>query len=310
MVSLRLVRTPTPTAALVFVVLVPFTPARAQEESSIDIEVGASRRVGGRGITDREQRAHDRAYAPEEPLTEANLPGPGEPKRVEGLLALADRYVSTQSWDQACIKFDQLREEAGDEVIREADRGAVEAGRAYLECAKSAYLDRDFDRTEARLEASAAFIPASGRHDALRWKMLRDTYREKMANGDADGALARFEELQALRESEDERIWLGEQLAAAAWQAHDSGDEIRRDRLIEMGEAVAPMNVELRRLQDQLELTRVVGSNILLYGVGAAALVGVLTLLSRWRSRARIGGEPRPKRGKNPFLDDEDELAG
>ena len=297
---------------LIALLLLPgvVTPARAQEETSIDIDVGASRRVGGRGITDEDQRAYDRAYAPEEPLTEANLPGPGEPKRVEGLLALADRYVSTQSWEQACIKFDQLREEAGDEVIREADRGALEAGRAYLECAKDAYLDRDFDRTEALLIASATFIPESGRHEALRWKMLRDTYREKMTNGDVDGALARFEDLQAIRESEAERIWLGEQVAAAAWRAHEAGDEIRRDRLIEIGESVAPMNVELRRLQDQLQLTRVVGSNILLYGVGAAALVGLLTLLSRWRARARVGGEPRRKRQKNPFLDDEDELAG
>jgi hypothetical protein len=284
--------------------------ARAEEASSIDIDVGASRRVGGRGITDAEQRAYDRAYAPEAPLTEANLPGPGQPKRIEGLLALADRYVSTQSWDQACIKFDQLREEAGDEVIREADRGAVEAGRAYLECAKDAYLDRDFDRVEARLEASATFIPASGRHDALRWKMLRDTYREKMTKGDVDGALARFEDLQALRESEEERIWLGEQVAAAAWQAHEAGDEIRRDRLREIGGAIAPMNVKLRRLEDQLQLTRVVGSNLLMYGLGAAALVGLLTLLSRWRSRARVSGEPRRKRQKNPFLDDEDERAG
>lgn len=285
-------------------------PARADEETSIDIDIGASQRVGGRGITDEDQKAYDRAYAPPELLTEANLPGPGEPKRVEGLLALADRYVSTQSWKEACIKFDQLREEAGDEVIEAADRGAVEAGRAYLECAKAAYADRDFDRVEARLEASVTFIPPSGRHDALRWKMLRDAYREKMANGDAEGARARYEQLQALRESEEERLWFGEQLAAAARAAHEGGDDPRRDALMATAEAVAPMNVELRRLRDQLELTRTVGSNIVLYGAGAAALVGLLTLLSRWRSRARVGDGPARRRSKHPFLDDEDELVG
>lgn len=281
----------------------------AQEESSIDIDIGASQRVGGRGITDEDQRAYERAYEPDEPITEENLPGPGEKGRIEGLFTLAERYVSSGNmWTQACVKYDLLREEAGDEAIRERERGALDAGRSYLGCAKDAYRDGDFERAEEMLRISESFIGESGRHDALRWKMLRDSYRQKMSNGDFEGARDRFEEMQALRESEEERIWFGEQLATAAWAAHERGDEVRRDRLMEMGAQIAPLNVELRRLQDQLQLTRRVGSNIVIYGAGAALLVGLLTLLSRWRQRARVGVSA-PKRRKNPFLDDEDELA-
>jgi hypothetical protein len=284
--------------------------SRAQEETSVDIEIGSSRRVGGRGITDEDRRRYDRATEPDEPLTEANLPGPGEPRRTEGLHTLAERYIGSDMWKEACAKYDLLREEAGDDAIRERDRGALNAGRAYLGCAKRAYLDGDFDRAEEMLRVSESFIPSSGRHDALRWKMLRDGYREKVGAGDVDGGLEQFRRMQELRTDEDERLWLGEQIAAAAWSAHRKDDDLRRDHLMRLGHEIAPLNVELRRLERQTELTRTVGSNIVLYGVGGFVVVGILTLLSRWRSRARVqSGLARPRRRKNPFLDDEDEVG-
>jgi len=284
--------------------------ARAEDESSIDIDIGASRRVGGRGITDEDRRAYDRARQPDEPLTEENIPPPGHPKRIEALHTLADRYVGGNMWKEACVKYDRIREEGGEEAIRSRDRGAVDAGRSYLGCAKNAYLDGDFDRAEELLRVSETFMGASGRHEALRWKMLRDEVHEKAMNGDFGGAYERFRVLQDLRESEEERIWFGEQIAGAAWRAHEDDDPVRRDALVAIGEEVAPRNVELRRLKDQMALTGTVMSNIVVYGVGAFVVVGLLTLLSRRWARSRVGGGRTPKKlRKNPFLDDEDEIA-
>ncbi len=283
-----------------------FGGVASAQESSVPIELGTSRRVGGEGITEEARRRTRAAYAPEEPLTEANLPPPGNRKRIPALHELAQRHVGGSMWKEACRFYDMLEEEGGSEAILSHERGKVDAARSYLGCAKAAHADGNFERAEARLRQSEALLGnTTSRHRAVRWKMLRDQMRTKANSGDVDGAVRLHSELQALRKNEEERVWLGEQLASLAWEAHEEGDEHRRDHIMQAAESVSPMNVELRRLKDQKNLQGDVLTNILKYGGIGVLVVVVLTLLSRWRATARVG-VARPKRNK--FLDDDDEL--
>jgi hypothetical protein len=277
---------------------------------SLPIELGTSRRVGGDGITDEEQARTRAAYAPEEPLTEANLPPPGSKKRIDSLHELAERNAGGRQWKDACRFYDLVLEEAGLEGFDVRERGRIEANKSYLGCANAAFVAREYDRAETLIARGEKILGSTtSRHEALRWKILRDQYRAKVGAGDLGGATRLYGRMQDMRQSEDERIWFGEQLARLAWDAHNEGDELRRDTLITAAEEVAPRNVELRRLQDTLQLGDEVLRNILFYGIGSAAVLGLLTLFSRWRQRALVGAAARPKRKKNPFLDEEDELA-
>ncbi len=278
------------------------------QDTSVDIDLESSRRIGGRGLTESDKRAYDRSLVHDDVLSEENLPGPGEPRRMEGLHKLGEQYVASGQWPEACVKYDLIVEEGGREALEERDRALITAGRAYLGCAKDAYSDDAFERAEHYLTRSEDLMGTTGRHRALRWKMLRDEVHEKVAKGDLEGAFSRYSKLQEQREDEDERLWFGEQLALAARAAHDAGDAVTRDRLVELAETVAPMNVELRQLQSDMNLTSVVARNIVIYGVGGMLAAGVLIVLSRWRSRARVGLKPARRR-KNPFLDDEDEVV-
>lgn len=274
------------------------------QEGSVPIELGTSSRVGGDGITDDERRRVRAAYAPDEPLTEANLPPPGSRKRIEALHELAQRYVGGSMWMDACRFYDMLKDEGGEEAILSHERGKIDGSRSYLGCAKAAHADRDFARAEEWLEKSESLLGnTSSRHRALRWKMLRDQMREKALAGDVDGAMSLHRKLQDLRSNEDERVWLGGQLASLAWEAHEEGDEMRRDHVMSAAEEVSPQNVELRRLQEQLNLQANVLSNILKYGGVVVVAVLLFSLYTRWRASARIGVK---QTRRNKFLDDDD----
>ncbi|NJK89075.1 MAG: hypothetical protein HC923_06495 [Myxococcales bacterium] len=296
---------------LAWIVMQPLGPTRAQD-TSVDIDFGRSTRVGGDGILDEDIARSRREDAPREPVTEETLPAPGHPKRLEGLFEIADRHVGGQLWSEACMAYDRLLDEAGTEAVRARDRGPIDSGRAYLECAKDSFQAGDFDRTEVLLTKSESLMGSSGRHDALRRKMLVAEYRKKMMSGDTEGAFAGYQTLlKKAPDLDDERLWFAEELAKAAWASHEEGDVETRDRLMTWAKQVSPMNVELRRLEKQLGLQETVGMNILTYGLGGIALVGLLAMLSSWRARARVRteGGSAPRRRKNPFLDDEDELA-
>lgn len=273
------------------------------QEGSVPIEVGSSRRVGGGGITDEDRARTRAAYAPEEPLTEANLPPPGDKKRIPSLHELAQRNVGGGLWKDACRFYDMIKAEGGTEAILKHERGKVDGSRSYLNCANAAFAAGDFDRAEMLLTESEKLLgDTTSRHRALRWKMLRDQMREKANSGDVDGAVRLHNELQSLKENEDERVWLGEQLARLAWEAHEEGDELRRDHIMGLATDVSPMNTELRRLEDQLTLQGEVLTNIAIYGGAIVLVIIVFGLLSRWRAAARVGVKRAPR---NKFIDDD-----
>jgi len=281
----------------------------AHAQDSLPIELGTSQRVGGRGVTEEAQARYDAAYAPEEPLTEANLPPPGHRKRFESLHELAERNAGGRQWKDACRFYDLIIEEGGMDAINARERGRVEAARSYLGCASNAHRKGEFDAAEALISKSVEVQgTTSSRHEALQWKIYRDQLRRKMTNGDAEGALTLYGKLSNIREDEDERIWLGEQLAEAAWAAHEEGDEIRRDTLMSHLETLAPQNTRYRALLDQMALGGEVLRSVAIYGLGGIALVTIFGLFTSWRSRARVGAAGKT-RNKNKFIDEEDELV-
>lgn len=284
-------------------------PAAAQEESSPDIELGSSR-IGGPGLTERERKRVKSWDEPEEYLTEETLPKPGDKKRLPALHTLAQRYVTTKQWKEACDKFDTIEAEFGAEAVAEHPDGKKNASWAYRRCAKTAAGQNDFDKAERLLDKSEKYGPSTAKHAAIREGMIREKYRKKMANGDVDGAIKLFEQAQKMREVEDERIWLGEQLAERAWAAFDSDDKIALESLMRRLEEIAPMNTEYRRLVEKIEGQKGFLKNALTLAGGVIGFIVLWGLFSRWRSAAKVnrvagGGGGRKK---NPFLDDDDDL--
>lgn len=277
-------------------------------QDSLPIQMGTSRRVGGDGITKEEIR-RSQAIREAEPLTEANLPPPGAKDREAKLQTLAMQQADYNDWDAACRLFNAWLSEFGEESLAKVDRGPQQASRSFLECAKKAHAKGSSEEAERLIDKSAGLVSGpSSRHQALQWKILRDRMHEKALAGAFESAMKLNEQLQAIREDEDERIWLGERLADSAWTAHREEDQFERDRAMALLEQVAPQNTEYRRLQEQMTLGDQVLRNIITYAAGGIAVVVLFGLLSGWRSRARVGAAGR--RGKrNKFIDEEDELA-
>jgi hypothetical protein len=271
--------------------------ARAQNEDPVDIEVG-TKRVGGPG-TEKQRKADDawdKALLEEDtPMTEETLPPKGDKKRMPGLHKLAQQYFGGGMWKDACDKYDQIIDEGGDEALALKPEAKTNAGRAYYECAQIAFRGADYEKTERILKKSEKYQANAARNQALRHKVKREKFRRLMGNGDVNGAIAIFKEFQAEQPSEDERIWMGEEIAKRAWEAYEAKDKIGTQDLIAKGEDIAPMNTELRKLKDKIKGEGSVLMNVLTYGVLAILVVVLGTQLSKWRGRQKVrraGGSP------------------
>lgn len=293
------------TAAFVCAVLLLASAPEAQaQETSIDVDVGSSR-IGGPGLTRRERRAVAAMDAPDEWITEETLKPKGHRKRLPGLHVLAKRYHDGKMWKEACEKYDIIQEEYPEDGLKVGKDGGKDvrrmAARSYLSCAKAKFASSDFDKAERLLKKSERFGVSDHRHEGLRRKMMREEYRKKLKNGDIGGAIALFEKYNSKHKDEDERIWLGEQLATKAWAAYKSKDEITLKERMSQLERIAPMNTEYRKLKEKIEAESGIVTQVL--GLGLAALLGVVLLnaFAKWRGRAKLGNMGP----KNPFLDDD-----
>lgn len=282
-------------AASIGLAAILLTPnAQAQDEEPVDIEVGSTR-IGGPGTA--KQRRDDAAWdaaAEEEaqPMTEETLPPKGDKKRMPGLHKLARQYFGGKMWKDACDKYDQIVEEGGDEAL-DADPklnpdAKKNAARSFYECAQIAFFGAEYDKVEKLLKKSEKYAPSDHRHAGLRHKINRENYRRSMANGDVAGAMTTFRQYQQEDKDEDERIWMGEELAKLAWAAYQSKDKIAMKDYIRYADEVAPMNTELRNLKKKIEGEEAVLSNILIWGGAAIAFVILATQLSKWRARAKV----------------------
>jgi tetratricopeptide (TPR) repeat protein len=278
------------------------------QDGPLDIDVSTSRVGGSNGVKGAkpakggggDEDADDRL------VTEDTLPKIGSPKRIPALHIIAKRYVGGKLWPEACARFDQISEEGGS--FDEPADAKKNAGRAYLACAERAFNAGDFDKTEALIKKSEANIPSDDRHKALRRKMQKESYKRALANGDLDRAVAGYNQYQASGSDEDQRIWMGEQLAKMSWEAYKLGDKTRLLKTLEQAKKIAPMNSELRKLEDKIDGDENVVSRLVGIAALAALVVAALTALSRWRSRARVeglaGGVSFGGK-KNKYLEDE-----
>ncbi len=288
--------------------------AWAEDPPLADIEVG-SRRIGGPGLTEREQAVTKWENSPDEDdsaLTEETLPPKGNKKRLPGLHKIAARYFRGQMFREACDRYDQILEEDGEPGLDTDPKARPQASRSYLECADTAYHGGNFDKTEALLKKSEKYGPTDYRHAALRRQMKRDTYRSEMQKGNVEKAMTAFRAYQADKPDEDERIWFGGELSKIAWAAYQAKDETGMKRAIADAESVAPMNTDLRRLKDKLEAEGAVVGNIVKLVLAGAVLLALGTAFSQWRARARVlsadasvGGGGRLGGKKNKYLDED-----
>jgi hypothetical protein len=278
-------------AALAFVLLALPNIASAQDDALQDIEVG-SKRIGGPGTSN--ERKADAAWnaaveEEETPMTEETLPPKGDKKRLPALHKLARQYFGGRMWKESCEKFDQIVEEGGGnqalDLVPEAKKNAA---RSYFECGQLAFNTAELDHVERWLKKSEQLGPSEERHRLLRRKVLRESYRKLMSNGDVVSALTTFKQYQGGSPDEDERIWMGEQLAKLAWASYQSKDKVSMRDYIRYGDEVAPMNTELRKLKDKLASEEGVIPNVLMFGGAAIALVIGATQLSKWRARAKV----------------------
>jgi hypothetical protein len=274
-----------------------------------DIQVGSSR-IGGPGLTESERKASAADEEDDVELSEETLPKKGSPKRLPGLQKIAGRYYRAPMWKDACDRYDQIIEEygPGPEGLESHPDGKKQAARSFYQCAEIEFRNHEYDKTEALLKKSEQLGTSDYRHSGLRRQMKRETFREEMGKGNVEQSLTAFRSFQAEKPDEDERIWVGEQLAKMAWDAYKTKDQMRLQRRMKELEEIAPMNSEYRRLKDQIEGEGAVLGRLVMFGGGGLVLVLLAMKLTQWRSRAKVtdleNGEVRLGR-KNKFIDDE-----
>lgn len=276
--------------SLLFTGLIFAAEARAQDDEPIDIEVGSAR-IGGPGT--QEQRKSDAAWnaAVEEenaPMTEETLPPPGHKKRIWALHKMARQYFGGRMWKDSCEKFDQIIDEGGDAGLESEPEGKKNAARSFYECANIAFFSSEYDKTEKLLKKSEKYGASDHRHQGLRRKMSRENYRKLMANGDWQGSVEMFKKYQAEETDEDERIWMGEQLATLSWAAYSAKDKVGLKTLLTTTGEIAPMNTEYRKLKEKIEGEDSVLMNVVVAGAAALLLVIGWTQFSKWRAKARV----------------------
>ncbi|MEM7676167.1 MAG: hypothetical protein AAF449_09210, partial [Myxococcota bacterium] len=263
-------------------------PAGAQEETSPKIELKSPRIDEIDGPKFGEQPKSKQAPSIPKDRAPPKIPPPGHPKRLTYLRDRAQKDLSDRAYQQACRHYDLIADEVGIDAIAADPEERQNAARAYLSCARLAHRAVKLKKAEQWLVRSEHFGPRTPRHVALRRKMHRDTYRKKMVNGDVEGALQLFNEAQQRHPDEDERIWMGDQLASMAWEAHKNGDKTTTRALLRRLEAVAPMNPEYRRLKSVLDEQAGVFGRIAQVIAAVIALVIGLNLLAAWREYSRL----------------------
>lgn len=279
-----------PTLFIALALSAPRVVSAQDDDAPVDIEVG-SRRIGGPGTQQQQKSdaAWDAAVMEEDtPMTEETLPPAGSKKRMPALHKLAKQYFGGRMWTDSCDKYDMIIDEGGDEGLASDETGKKNAARSYYECANAAFFASDYDKVERLLKKSEKYGPSDHRHAGLRRKMTREQYRKMMSNGDWQGSVELFRKYQAEEKDDDERIWMGEQLATKAWSAYTSKDKVGMQQLITAGDSVSPMNTELRKLKEKLAAEEGVWTNVIMFGGGAVLLVILATQLSKWRQRARV----------------------
>ena len=256
------------------------------QETSPEIELGSSR-IGGPGLTPSERRWVSRFEQSNEFLTEENIPKKGSKKRLGALHTLAEHSLGSKEWAQACSKFDTIREEYGIDGVNAHPRGAQNAHRAYYQCARTAANSNE-DKAERLLVLSESFGNTTAKHERVREKILRSRYRTKLLDGDYDGAITLFQKAQAMRADEDERIWLGQELAERAWQAYHTQDRVTLDHLVSRTDEIAPMNTDFRRLKEKLNEEDSILRNVGAFILGIVGFLLVWTGFNRWRNRRLV----------------------
>jgi hypothetical protein len=277
-------------AAAALLLVPASTLAQDDGEKPLDIDVG-SKRVGGPGT--QAQRKADAAYdaaAEEEatPMTEESLPKPGDKKRLPALHKLARQYYGGRMWKDACEKYEMIVSEGGEEALTLTPEGKGNAARSFYECGVIAFNSGDYDKVESWLKKGEREGGSTSKGQLIRHKMLKEQYRRAMANGDVNNAIGMFKKYQAEQTNEDERIWMGEELAKFAWNAYQAKDKMAMDDYIKKAEDIAPMNTELRKLKSKISGEEGVLGNLIMYGGLAVVLVVVGTQLSKWRAKQKV----------------------
>lgn len=292
--------------ALAFIVFLISPITFAQEgEDAIDVDFGSSR-IGGPGATAKERAVMRAMEQEDEYVTEETLPPVGHKKRLPGLHVLAARSAGGKDWEAACLKYDQIQEEGGEEAMDLHPEARKNAWRAYLACAERLVIQESFEKAERLIKTSEKFGPADHRHAALRRKMMQAEYKKALTAGDINKSLEIFDRYQGVQEDEDERIWMGAEIARRALEADAAGDKKLRDQLIVHGNRVAPMNTDLRTLKESIDFQANIGKNLaVLIGGGLIFVFGFVRLV-KWRARRRVEAAVGGKLGKkNKFIDDE-----
>lgn len=291
----------------VTVLVLSLVPATAvAQDGPIDIDFGSTR-IGGTGVGQSERRAHDAQYEEDELPTAENIPEEGNKKRLPHLHVLAKRHGAGKQYKEACNWYDQIIKESGVEGLDTAEGAKKLAAKSYLECGEMAANSNKHDEAERLLiKSERLYGQGDYRHEAVRRSMLLEQYKKKLRNRDIDGALALFDKYQQIKEDEDERIALGEQLVSMADQAYKAKDKVEMERMFGYAEKVAPQNPKLRRMKEKLHAEEVAIGRAFIAGVAAVLLAVIVGIIGRWRGRKRIeslvGGKVGGK--KNKFIDD------
>lgn len=261
--------------------------------------------ITGKVGPDKAAYAQAQAIQTLDPLTKFNRsswPPLGDPHRVEHMIRDAETHYRDHNWLNACHIYQQVISEAGIDALNRPLEQRDHAARSFHKCARLAFRAHDDQDVESYLGNAEKLGLHSIRHEVLRRKLVRRQYHRRLAVEDVDGALSLYTAYQAAGPiDEDERIWLGEQLATRAQKALDIGNRENFLYLMQHLEAISPRNRDFRALKQALKQDQ----NPILSVVGIiGAIVGGILLLSQittWIAWLRV----YLARRRHPYLKDD-----
>ena len=256
-------------------------------------------------LSDRTAHAQAQETQTLDPLIKADhehWPAVGTSERLQRMVLDAETHYKDHNWLSACRIFQLVISESGIEALNSSPEIRDHAARSFHKCARLAFRAHDDQDVELYLVQAEKLGLHSVRHEVLRRKLVRRQYHRRLAVADIDGALDLYRTYQASGpKDEDERIWLGEQLANRAQEALDTGNQESFLYLMEHLEAIAPRNRDFRALKRAREKKR----NPILSAVSIVGIsVGGVLLLSgfvTWIAWLRV----YLARRRHPFLKDD-----
>ncbi|MBX2810480.1 MAG: hypothetical protein KTR25_01665 [Myxococcales bacterium] len=225
---------------------------------------------------------------------DASLPPLGDPSRPAALLRRAHDSYQSADWLVACEYYQMIIQETGSTPLVNSPQTKERAAQSFHKCARLVFKVHEDKKVETYLSHAEELGLRSFRHNVLRRKLVRRQYHRSLVNEDIEQAMALYAEYQARgTPDEDERIWLGDQLAQRAREALRHAQQNHFHALMSHLSVIAPQNRDYRDMKSAVDVPQQPLMRALIVTAVIILVIALFSLFSHWSAWAKVARAQR-----------------